>query len=228
MDFTIDDLLVLVPAAAAEMRREFVRKSDEYIKTDGMRSQRAACFMLALRALSLLRGMGKLLQAETFDSYDVLTRAFLESRDLLTTFRFDEEATREHVQVWFKNKDKSAWQAKHRVVEEFLKTVGANNLQLAPRWGRFSALSHPTFGASRNSAALINFSMPPEKARSLAIIWQDKKADYIHSTMSLFIAMCIDSPGWVPLGCEQKRMLRAESLRVIARDFFSPRPPRQV
>jgi hypothetical protein len=111
MDFTVDELLVLVPVAITEMTREFTRKSEEYINTDGVSSRRAACFMLALRALSLLCGMGKLLQPETFDSYDVLMRAFLESRGLLTTFRFDDEDTKKHIQAWFRNKDKNAWQA---------------------------------------------------------------------------------------------------------------------
>ena len=40
---------------------------------------------------------GKMLQADTFDSYDVLQGAFMETRDLLATFRFDNDETRNRI-----------------------------------------------------------------------------------------------------------------------------------
>jgi hypothetical protein len=38
-----------------------------------------------------------MLQADTFDSYDVLQGAFMETRDLLATFRFDNDETRNRI-----------------------------------------------------------------------------------------------------------------------------------
>jgi len=218
MELTLDELLGLLPAAIAEMSCEFTRKRDEYRETDGPTSQRFACFMLALRALSLCRGMQTLLRPETLDSYDVVLRAFLETRDLLTSFRFDSESTRLRVQQWFKAKRKDTWTAEHKNVEAFLKTMGADSLQLARRWGTFSSLAHPTLAAVKNSNALIDGSTSFERVKSLSASLEHKKFDYVNSVMSLYIATCIESPGWVHLGCGQQRMLRAEALRVLIRD----------
>ncbi len=220
MALTFEELLALVPPAMAEMRREFIRKRDEYRETDGPTSQRFACFMLALRALSLCRGMASLLQLETLDSYDVVLRAFLETRDLLTSFRFENDKTKIRVQQWFKAKGKKTWTAEHEDVENFLKILGAVHLQLAPRWGRYSSLSHPTFPAAKNSNALIDAPMSFERVKILAASLECKKFDYVNSVMSLYIGMCIESPGWVHLGCEQQRMLRADALRVLMRDVI--------
>lgn len=71
-------------------------EADECFDLD-INSQHAACFLLAIRSASLLRGMEALLRPDTFDSWDVLMRAFLESRDILLTFRFDDEGTRKHI-----------------------------------------------------------------------------------------------------------------------------------
>ncbi len=223
MALTFEELLALVPAAMAEMRQEFIRKSHEYRVAEGPTSQRFACFMLALRALSLCRAMGTLLAPETLDSYDVLLRAFLESRDLLTTFRFENEKTKRRVHDWFKGKG-NTWTPEHKAVEGFLNLVGANDLQLARRWGRFSALSHPTFAAAKNSNALIAAPMSSERVRSIAASLDEKRFDYVNSLMSLYIGMCVEAPGWVHLGCEQQRMLRAEALRVLMRESISSQP----
>ena len=79
--------MVLAPTAIKELTAELFRRGDECMKADET-SQSTACFLLALRLASLLCGMGLLLKPSTRDSYDVLARSFMESRDLLLTFRF--------------------------------------------------------------------------------------------------------------------------------------------
>ena len=166
--------------------------------------------------------MGKLLQADSFDSYDVLQRAFLESRDLLTTFRFDDDETRNRIQVWFKGKDKDAWKPQHAVCERFLKTVGADNLQLAKKWGVFSALAHPGYRAVQNSVALMGTPMYPQKMHELIGVLEEKVADYITGIVTLFITATFELPGWVHLGCDVNRMQTAENLRQTAPSIVLP------
>jgi hypothetical protein len=48
--------------------------------------------------------MEAVLGPETIDSYEVLGRAHLEARDLLMTFRFDDENARQKVRYWFGGK----------------------------------------------------------------------------------------------------------------------------
>ena len=203
------------------MKLEFFRKSQAYFDLDPT-SQPTACLMLALRALSLLGGMGKLLQPASFDSYDVLQRAFMESRDLLTTFRFDEDKTRKRIAVWFKDKEKDTWVPQHGVCERFLERVGAANLQLAKRWGMFSALAHPKYLATHNSVALIGATMSHHKMRELIPILEEKRADYITNLVSLFIATSFEFPGWIHLGCDEDRMATAKKLRQTAPRIVIP------
>jgi hypothetical protein len=218
---TLPGLWRLCPIVLTEMQNEFFRKGGEYFDAN-MTSQPTACFMLALRSLSLLRGMGKLLEGDTFDSYDVLQRAFLEARDLLTTFRFDDDETRNHIQVWFKDKDKDAWKAQYSVCERFLKTVGADNLQLAKKWGIFSALAHPRYRAVHNSVALVGAPMSPQKRQDLVGILEEKIADYITGIVTLFITASFEFPGWVHLGCDVNRMATGENLRQTAPSIVLP------
>jgi hypothetical protein len=53
--------------------------------------------------------MGIMLGPETSDSYEVLCRAHLEARDLLMTFRFDDEGARNKIRYWFAGTADSAW-----------------------------------------------------------------------------------------------------------------------
>src|SRR4051812_46347416 len=101
------------------MEVEFFRVGGEHFDRD-MTSQETACFMLAIRAASMLATMGKVLQADSFDAYDVLQRAFMETRDLISTFRFDRDETRKRIKTWCEGKDKDAWKAEHGVCERFL------------------------------------------------------------------------------------------------------------
>jgi hypothetical protein len=218
---TLQELFLQVPLAIGEMHREFFRVGGEHFDRS-MTSQYTACFMLGIRSVSLLSAMGKALHAGSFDSYDVLQRAFLETRDLLTTFRFDQDETRKRIKVWFRNNDKDSWKAQHGVCERFLKSVGAGNVQLAKKWGMFSALSHPTYRATCNSVAVRGASMSLPKRLELIEVLDEKVADYITATLTLFIVMSFELEGWVHLGCDGSRMPIAEALRTSAPPVVLP------
>jgi len=218
---TLQDLYIQLPVAIREMESEFFRVGGEHFDCD-MASQETACFMLAIRGTSLLTTMGKVLQMDSFDAYDVLQRAFMETRDLLSTFRFDDDETRKRINTWFKNKDKKAWKARHSVCEKFFNSVGASDLQLARKWGMFSALSHPTEMATRNSVAIRGATFVPLKKRELLSVLEEKIADYITTSMTLFVTTSFDLERWVPLGCDVSKMQTAESLRESAPSIVMP------
>jgi len=203
------------------MESEFFRVGGEHFDRS-MISQETACFMLAIRGASILTTMGKVLQADTFDAYDVLQRAFMETRDLLSTFRFDRDETRKRITTWFKNKDKDAWKAEHAICERFFNSVGATDVQLARRWSMFSALSHPTYKATSNSVAVRGASFSAPKRRELVAVLEEKAADYITATLTLFITTSFALKGWIPLGCEVERMPTAEKLRTSAPPIVMP------
>ncbi len=72
----------------SELGNEFVRVGIQ--STDAI-SQRSACILLAARSTSLLLGMLPLLSPDTRDSWDVLARSFMETRDLLLTIKVELE-----------------------------------------------------------------------------------------------------------------------------------------
>ena len=82
----MNELLIAAPAVLAELTKELVRRGDEEYRKSP-ESQITACFFLAIRSASLLCGMAKLLIPQARDSLEVLSRGFLEARDLLMTFR---------------------------------------------------------------------------------------------------------------------------------------------
>jgi len=120
-------------------------------------SQTSACFLLAIRSTSLLLGMNRLLDPATRDSWDVLARSFMESRDLLLTFRFDDNGIRNSIKSWSEGKNDGSWRPRHKKSEEFVKRIGAGDTELAKRWSAFSTLSHPTIHAAKNLPDLVPF-----------------------------------------------------------------------
>jgi hypothetical protein len=218
---TFQQLWGLVPGALAEMKDEFFRRASECFD-ENARSQRTACFMLALRALSLLNGMIEVLKPDRFDSYDVLLRAFLESRDLLTTFRFDDPETKSRVERWFKDKAKDTWVPQHNVCERFLKNAGAGDLELARKWGAFSELSHPKFVAAQNSVAVVSATISLENKRLLIPVLSEKQADFISSMVSLYVSVSFDFPGWVELGCDPARLIAVEEIKTMGPALVYP------
>jgi hypothetical protein len=177
-------------------------------------SQTTACFLLGFRATSLLWGMKSLLGPGTRDSWDVLVRSFMEARDLLMTFRFDDDGTRNTIQTWFKGLNDNTWIARHKKTEEFLKKVGAGDTELAKRWSAFSALSHPTVHAAKHSTALVvtRLTGRPENYDE---VMNPKIADYLKSIGILIVATTFDEfPQLVPLGCDLNRMPNVEPFRL--------------
>jgi hypothetical protein len=184
-------------------------------------SQLTACFLLAIRATSLLCGMGYLLKPNARDSLDVLVRAYIESRDLLMTFRFDDQGIRNKVHGWFQSN--GAWKPEHSRVNEFLRRLSGGDAELATRWKMMSALSHPTVQAARNSAANARaWAAPGQGIReTYAEKMQPKIDDYIVSIETLIVAATIDRPSWIPLGCEDARMPNVEPFRLEAAELLS-------
>jgi hypothetical protein len=205
----LEQLLVAAPGVLDEMVKEFVRVANIHGQAD-RQSQKTACSLLAIRSVSLLCSMGLLLRPPTLDGYDVLARSFLESRDLLTTFRFDNEGARKQIRSWFAGND--GWKPKHKVCEEFIERIGGRDPEFARRWGIFSGLCHPTARATENSGALTAARLAgtvPEDD-----IMRPKIADYVANVASLKFAATFDAPGWISLGCDLNRMLTAEPFRL--------------
>ena len=82
---TVDELLIVAPTVIKEMANEFFQRGDEGMKANAT-SQETACFLLALRSVSLLCGMGVLLKPNTRDSLDVLIRSFMENERPVNDF----------------------------------------------------------------------------------------------------------------------------------------------
>jgi hypothetical protein len=206
---TIDDLMGFAPDALIELTHECIRHIDDY----GPESQHNACYFLALRSVSILNATAQLLKPGTFDSWDILARAFLESRDLLTTFRFDDEETRKTVVRWFESGGGDTWKPDHKKCEEFLNGVGAKDLQLAKRWGVMSSVSHPTYLATQNSVAIITSRVFNQDGPDLGKALEEKKADFMLSISTLIATMVYESPAWIRLGLDLGHMPTAERVR---------------
>jgi hypothetical protein len=64
--------------------------------------------------------------------------------------------------------------------------------------------------------------MSPPKRRELIDMFDEKVADYITASVTLFIAMSFELKGWVRLACDAARMPTAEKLRVSAPPIVLP------
>lgn len=110
----------------------------------------------------------------------------MESRDLLTTFRFDNDGARKQIHSWFEGKD--GWKLKHKVCEEFIKKLSWQDAEFARRWGILSGLSHPTACATENSAALIAQGVIPSMSdNEMFDMMRPKIADSVTNVASLFL-----------------------------------------
>lgn len=210
---TFEELWAMVPAVLAELTEECVRQGGEHLKPQAV-PQNTACSLLAIRATSILRGMGELMKPDTFDSWDVLMRAFMETRDLLTTFRFDNEQTRKHIGRWFKS-EQDSWKPAFKVCERFLKEVGAET-ELGKKWALFSGLAHSMYGASNNSTAIVAARTFGLIQPDLALALRDKRVDYIGNLSTLFIVASYDLPGWIHSQFDVSRTPVTERFRVAA------------
>jgi hypothetical protein len=215
---TLEELLSAAPVVLGELTAELFRRGHESMLADD-RSQETACFLAAIRAISLLNGMAAVLLPDTLDSFETLCRAHVEARDLLMTFRFDDRGAREKIGYWFAGRDDHAWKADHTKCDEFLTRLGAQGLQLATNWSKLTALSHPTKYAVDNSASVIAAWVNGRPQNDLL---SHKKADFIACVSRLIMAVIYDLPGWIPLGCNEQRMPNVESFRANAEQVAPP------
>lgn len=222
---TLDELLLICPVVLAELTAELYRRCDESHIADKT-SQQTACLLVALRAASLLNGMAATLQRDTLDSYDTLSRAYIEARDLLITFRFDDKGARDRIAYWNAGQADSAWKADHTKCDEHLMRLGAQGLQLAENWSKLTALSHPTKYAADNSAVVVRSWVRNENEMAL----QHKRADYIGCLSRLIISVTYELRGWISLGCDPSRMPDVETFHQNAELVAAPilnSPPQQ-
>jgi hypothetical protein len=167
--------------------------------------------------------MGSLLKPNIRDSLDVLVRAYAESRDLLMTFRFDDEGARGKIQRWFLGKQE--WNPEYKRVNAFLKHLSGNDAELAKRFGMQSSVSHPTALAAKNSTAVAlawaSKGKGTQACESNEHKLQPKIDDYLVCVGTLIVAATIDAPGWIPLGCDLARMPNVEPFRLEAAALLS-------
>ena len=218
---TVDELLIVAPTVTKEMASEFFRRGDECMKANAT-SQETACFLLALRSVSLLCGMGLLLKPNARDSLDVLIRSFMETRDLLMTFRFDEQGIRNKVKRWFEGSNDSTWKAEHKKCERFLDALSGGESELGRRWSMFSALSHQTVHAARRSTAMVVSWVTRRKEPDIENAMTHKVVDYLESICTLIVVATFDLPGCISLGCDLNRMPNVEPFHTHAAAVLSP------
>jgi hypothetical protein len=219
---TFDELWVNSPIVLRELAAEFVRRGDECLRAD-KKSQLTACMFLALRSVSLLLGMAKVMEPETRDSWDVLARALQESTDLLMYFRFDEDGVRKKIGYWFAGKGDSAWKADHHKCEEFIRRLGEGETELATRWSAMTVFSHPTIYAAQNSARNVagwvtGFAKTEDPVDTIL----PKIADYLTSISKLIVVATFDLPKWVPLGFDLNRMPTADQFQKECKNVVGP------
>ena len=150
-------------------------------------------------------------------------RAFMESRDLLCTFRFDDNSARKKIGYWFAGEHDSSWKADHDKCERFLDKLAGGRSELARRWSMFSALSHPTSYAASNSVRVADSwvnSRPHTCGSRIAL--EFKVADYLVSIDTLIVIGTIDLPEWVSLACDPARMPNVDSFHDLVTEIALP------
>lgn len=210
---TMDELMLEAPAILAELMREFVRRGDEEYRKDP-KSQISACFSLAIRSCSLLSGALMVLKPQTRDSLEVLTRSFLESRDLLMTFRFGHKGTRDKIAYWLAGKVDNSWKADHKKCEEFLAKLGHADSEFAKRWSMITTLAHPTCYAAQNSVSCATlWAADPPRSEGYETMMEPKVADFLTSIATLIVIATYDFPELISLGCDLNRMPEIDQFR---------------
>jgi hypothetical protein len=196
----LDGIVDAAPNVLEALTRELFNRHAPALHAD-RNSQLTACLQLGLRAASIMHGMSKVLDLHTLDSYETLGRAALEARDLLMSFRFDDEGTRSKIGYWFAGRHDSAWKADHARLDKFLtKQEVLLNTQLRESWSRTSVLTHPTMYAADNSTVVIINRLTGRVNGLDSTNITLKSADYVVGIARLFLATVYDLPGWIPLG----------------------------
>ena len=210
------------PGILTELTREFLRRAREEFDRNP-KSQTMACLYLAVRSASLLCGMGRLLTPTTLDSFEVMTRAYLEARDLLMTFRFDDQGTRNKIGYWFEGNAQTPWKADHNRSNDFWKRQGFPGADLGKNWSKMTTLAHPTIYAMTNSIVCASrWAAEPVRADDYAQAMTPKGADYLGNIAVLIVNATIDFPGLVSLQCDLGRMPNIDSFRSNVMAIISP------
>lgn len=218
---TLDELLTEAPVILNDLSAEFYRVGGRHMDVDP-KSQQSACVLVAFRSVSLLSGMRCLLTPATGDSWDVLLRAYMEAKDLLFTFRFDDQSIRNSIKQWFEGKNENSWRPRHRKCEELAKKLGAGETELGKRWSAFSALSHPTLYACQNSTNL-SVTQVTGRKEHMSYVMRRRTADYLASIGALIVTTTFETiPQFVPLGCDIERMPRVEAFRLAVAQIAGP------
>jgi hypothetical protein len=219
---TMGEILVSAPTVLGELTRELVRRGDEEFRKD-QESQVTACLFLAVRSASLLCGMSKVLRPQTRDSLEVLLRGFLEARDLLMTFRFDQKGTRDKIGYWFEGSLGPSWKAEHKKCEEFWTKLGHEGTEFGKRWSQITTLAHPTRFAAQNSVgAATLWAANPPRLDDYEAMMEPKIADYLTSVATLIVIATMDLPGLISLGCDLNRMPHIDTFRANVSSVVVP------
>lgn len=212
----MNDILLSAPEVLGELTRELVRRGDEEYRKNPI-SQTTACFFLAIRSASLLCGMAKLMTPPTRDSLKVLARGFLESRDLLLSYRFDHEGTRKKIGYWFAGNMDNSWKAEHKKCEEYLERLGHGGAEFAKKWSQTTTLAHPTRFAAQNSVFNATlWAANPLHIQDFHTMMEPKIADYLTSIASLVIFATYDLPGLISLECDLTRIPHVDEFRLMS------------
>ena len=218
---TLDELLTEAPVILKDLSAEFYRVGGRHMDVDP-KSQQSACFLVAFRSVSLLSGMRCLLTPATGDSWDVLLRAYMEAKDLLFTFRFDDQGIRNSIKEWFEGKNENSWKPRHKKCEELARKLGAGETELGKRWSAFSALSHPTLYACQNSTNICVTQVTGRK-EDMSHVMSRRTADYLTSIGTLIVTATFDTiPQFVRLGCDIGRMPHVEAFRLAVAQIAGP------
>jgi len=224
----LNNILLGVPKVLDELMTEFVRRGDEEYRNDET-SQRSACFFLAIRSVSLLCAMGKLLTPQTRDSMKVLARGFLESRDLLMTFRFEDQSIRNKIGYWFEGKMDSSWKAEHTRCEQLFTKLAGKSSEFSKKWSQTTALAHPTRFAAQNSVACATtWAAIPLRREDYSAVMEPEVADYLTSIASLIVMATYDLPGLISLECDLSRMPTIDTFKQLASDVAVPILDRRI
>jgi hypothetical protein len=174
-----------------------------------------------MRAASILHGIKQVLSPETPDCADLLARSFLEARDLLLRFRFDDENTQKKIHAWFEGMGDGAWKSNHQRCEDYLRSMGGGDSELGIRWSMLSALSHSTYVAATNSARVVERRIKGAQAPS-SIAWNVKVADYLLSFARTFALTAGEQPTWISLGLDYERLKRSILFSLMAAKVSEP------
>jgi hypothetical protein len=209
----VNELLLSAPGVLKELAMDLTRRADEEYRKDA-KSQASACFLLALRSISLLMGMGGLLRPQTRDSIKVLIRGFLESRDLLMTFRFDDQSIRNKIGIWFTGAVGTTWKAEHKRCEAYFEKLGYGGSEFAKKWSQITTLAHPTRYAAQNSVACVTlWAANPPRQDDYVSMMEPEIADYLTSIASFIVLATHDLPGLISLGLDLNRMPNIDQFR---------------